>query len=98
MDPAADKAQREAEAAKRGSGAEASASMASAPPKRSIALALGARDAADTLQLCAYAATRILQPEDALTVVHVRECPTPSWARGQAVFVAFCARALMRRR
>ncbi len=56
-------------------------SSPTSPSARTVALALGARDSDDTKLLCAFAAKRVLLPDDHLTVLHVTESPTPAWVR-----------------
>jgi hypothetical protein len=77
--------------------AAAAVASPSSPSRRKIALALGSRDANDTALLCAYAARKILSPDDHLTVLHVSEAPTPTWVRPSRasllVCLCVCARA-----
>jgi hypothetical protein len=61
--------------------AAAAVTSPASPSRRKIALALGSRDGGDTATLCAYAARKILSPDDHLTVLHVTEAPTPTWVR-----------------
>jgi hypothetical protein len=76
--------------------AAAAVASPSSPSRRKIALALGSRDANDTALLCAYAARKILVPDDHLTVLHVSEAPTPTWVRHSRACMCACRCACAR--